>query len=180
MGRLDGRVAIVTGAGGGIGKEHALLLAKEGACVVVNDIGVRTSADAAVGRRRNHCSRRTGGGEYALGDLGRRRACRQTALDAFGTVDIVVNNATAGGINDIWRFTEEEFDATVDANLKGYFAMIKYAAPFMCRQGRGVIINTSSGSGSATLPQRVRRGQGRLDRPHPQRCPGARPLRCPL
>jgi NAD(P)-dependent dehydrogenase (short-subunit alcohol dehydrogenase family) len=69
------------------------------------------------------------------------------AVDAFGRLDIVINNATAGRNNDIWRFTEEDWDLTFDVNLKGYFAMIRSAAPYLCRQRSGVIINTSSGSG---------------------------------
>jgi 3-oxoacyl-[acyl-carrier protein] reductase len=84
--------------------------------------------------------------ESAAGFAG-AEAIVQQAVDAFGTVDILVNNATMIEVNDIWRFTEEQFDDTVNANFKGYFAMIKYAAPYMCRQGSGAIVNTSSGSG---------------------------------
>jgi NAD(P)-dependent dehydrogenase (short-subunit alcohol dehydrogenase family) len=69
------------------------------------------------------------------------------AIEAFGGIDILVNNATAGAINDLWRVTEEEWDRAFGVNLKGYFAMIRAAAPHMCRQGSGSIVNTSSGSG---------------------------------
>jgi 3-oxoacyl-[acyl-carrier protein] reductase len=147
MARLDGKVAIVTGAGGGIGRAHALLLAREGARVVVNDIGLRTGADAAgvvaeiteAGGEAvaNATSATWDGAESIVADT----------VEAFGTVDIVVNNATAGAVNDIWRFTEEEWDRTIGVNLKGYFAMIRAAAPVMCRRGSGAIVNTSSGSG---------------------------------
>ena len=65
-------------------------------------------------------------------------------MDEYGRVDILVNNATFGFNNDIWRFTEEEFDATVGSNLKGYFAMTKFVVPHMAAQGKGVIVNTSS------------------------------------
>jgi 3-oxoacyl-[acyl-carrier protein] reductase len=151
--RLAGKVVIVTGGAGSIGREHSKLFAKEGARVVVNDLGV-----AAVGDGQNASAERVAeeirgdGGEAIASSAsaatfaGAEAIVRQ-AVDAFGTVDILVNNATAGGINDIWRFSERQFDKTVDANFKGYFAMIKYAAPHMCRQGSGVIINTSSGSG---------------------------------
>jgi NAD(P)-dependent dehydrogenase (short-subunit alcohol dehydrogenase family) len=147
MGRLDGRVAIVTGAGGGIGKEHALLLAKEGACVVVNDIGVRTSADAA-----SVAAEITAAGGQAVASTASATwdgaaDVVQTAIDAFGRLDIVVNNATAGLNNDLWKFTEEEWDLTFDVNLKGYFALIREATPHLARQGRGAIVNTSSSSG---------------------------------
>lgn len=147
MGRLDGKVAIVTGAGGGIGREHALLFAREGASVVVNDIGLRTGADAASVVQEitdaggtavaNTTSATWDGAESIVADT----------VEAFGRVDIVVNNATAGAINDLWSFTEEEWDRTVGVNLKGYFAMIRAAAPHLCRQGSGAIVNTSSGSG---------------------------------
>jgi NAD(P)-dependent dehydrogenase (short-subunit alcohol dehydrogenase family) len=146
-GRLDGRVAIVTGAGGGIGREHALLLAREGAAVVVDDIGTRTGADA----------------DAVVADIvsagGRAVACTASAtwdgapdvvaaaLDAFGRVDILVNNATAGRNDDLWRFSEEELDRTLAVNLKGYFAMIREVTPHMARQGGGAIVSTSSSSG---------------------------------
>jgi NAD(P)-dependent dehydrogenase (short-subunit alcohol dehydrogenase family) len=151
--RLAGKVVIVTGGAGSIGREHSLLFAKEGARVVVNDLGV-----AAVGDGQKASAERVvdeiheaGGDAIAssasAATFAGAQAIVQQAVDAFGTVDILVNNATAGGINDMWRFSEKQFDKTVDANFKGYFAMIKYAAPYMCRQGSGVIINTSSGSG---------------------------------
>ncbi|MBX6387548.1 MAG: SDR family NAD(P)-dependent oxidoreductase [Frankia sp.] len=146
-GRLDGRVAIVTGAGGGIGREHALLLAREGAAVVVNDINTRTGADAAAVVEE---IRRAGGQAVASTDSATwdgAAAIVATAVEAFGGLDILINNATAGGNNDLWRFTEAEFDLTVDVNLKGYFAMIREAVPHLARRGGGVIVNTSSGSG---------------------------------
>jgi 3-oxoacyl-[acyl-carrier protein] reductase len=71
----------------------------------------------------------------------------QTALDSFGGVDILVNNATAGAMNDLWEFTEEQWNFTVGVNVSGYFATIRAAAPHMCRKGSGAIVNTSSGSG---------------------------------
>ena len=147
MARLEGKVAIVTGAGGGIGKEHALLLAEQGASVVVNDIGLRRGASAesvveeivaAGGAAVASTASATWDGATQIVD---------DTLAAFGRVDILVNNATAGAVNDLWRFTEAEWDRTVGVNLKGYFAMIRAVAPHLCRQGSGVIVNTSSGSG---------------------------------
>jgi NAD(P)-dependent dehydrogenase (short-subunit alcohol dehydrogenase family) len=147
MGRLDGKVAIVTGAGGGIGREHARLLAREGAKVVVNDIGWRTGADAAavVAEITDEGGTAVASTDSATWDGA--AAVVATAVDTWGTVDVLVNNATAGAINDLWNFTEEEWDRTVGVNLKGYFAMIRAAAPHMCRQGSGAVVNTSSGSG---------------------------------
>jgi 3-oxoacyl-[acyl-carrier protein] reductase len=147
MGRLDGKVAIVTGAGGGIGREHALLLAREGAKVVVNDTGLRTGADAAgvvkeIEAAGGIASANTTSATWdGAGDI------VAATLDTYGQLDVLINNATAGAINDLWKFTEEQWDRTVGVNLKGYYAMIRAAAPHLCRQGSGAIVNTSSGSG---------------------------------
>ncbi len=152
-GRLEGRVAIVTGGGGSIGTQHCLLLAAHGAKVVVNDIGASlvgvgqpSNADRVVTMIRD------AGGEAIADDNSAAtwagaEAIVQHAVDEYGRVDILVNNATFGFNNDIWNFTEEEFDATVASNLKGYFAMTKFVVPHMARQGKGAIVNTSSGSG---------------------------------
>jgi 3-oxoacyl-[acyl-carrier protein] reductase len=152
-GRLEGRVAIVTGGGGSIGTQHCLLLAKEGVKVVVNDIGASlVGIDQPSNADRVVTMIRDAGGE-AVADTNSAaswagaEAVVQHAIDEYGRVDILVNNATSGFNNDIWRFTEEEFDATVAANLKGYFAMTKFVVPHMAQQGKGAIVNTSSGSG---------------------------------
>jgi 3-oxoacyl-[acyl-carrier protein] reductase len=147
MGRLDGRVAIVTGAGGGIGKEHALLFAREGASVVVNDIGARTGADAAAVVAEITAAGGTAVANTSSATWSGAAEIVQTAIDAFGRVDILVNNATAGGNNDLWKFSEHEWDLTFEVNLKGYYALIREATPHLARQGGGAIVNTSSSSG---------------------------------
>jgi len=146
-GRLDGKVAVVTGAGGGIGREHARLFAAEGASVLVNDLGTRTGADAA-----GVVAEIAAAGGTAVADTGTATwegasAIVQHALDAFGRLDILVNNATAARNADLWRVTEAEWDLALDVNLKGYFGLIREAAPHLCGQGSGAIVNTSSGSG---------------------------------
>lgn len=147
MGRFDGQVAIVTGAGGGIGREHALLFAREGAAVVVNDIGARTGADAesVVAEIVEHGGRAVASTASATWDGATDVV--GTAIEAFGRVDALVNNATAGRNDDLWRFAESEWDRTLDVNLTGYFAMIRAVTPHMARQGGGAIVNTSSSSG---------------------------------
>jgi 3-oxoacyl-[acyl-carrier protein] reductase len=147
MGRLDGKVAIVTGAGGGIGREHALLLAREGAKVVVNDTGLRTGADAAAVVREIEAVGGIASANTTSATWDGAEDIIAATIDIFGRLDILINNATAGAINDLWKFTEAQWDRTVGVNLKGYFAMIRAAAPYLCRQGSGVIVNTSSGSG---------------------------------
>jgi NAD(P)-dependent dehydrogenase (short-subunit alcohol dehydrogenase family) len=147
MGRLDGRVAIVTGAGGGIGREHALLLAREGAAVLVNDLGTRTGSDAqsvveairaAGGTAAANTTSATWDGAHAIVDQ---------AVAEFGRVDILVNNATYQRNDDLWRYTESDFDRTIAVNLKGYFAMIAAVTPQMARQRAGAIVSTASASG---------------------------------
>ncbi len=147
MGRLDGKVAIVTGAGGGIGREHALLLAAEGAHVLVNDTGLRTGANAASVVAEIADAGGSAVASTASATFDGADEIVQTALDSFGGVDILVNNATAGAMNDLWKFTKEQWDFTVGVNVSGYFATIRAAAPHMCRKGSGAIVNTSSGSG---------------------------------
>jgi NAD(P)-dependent dehydrogenase (short-subunit alcohol dehydrogenase family) len=145
--RLDGKVAIVTGAGGGIGRQHALLLAGEGASVLVNDIGLRIGADADSVVAEIVSQGGTAIASKSSATWAGAPSIIAEALDSFGRIDILINNATAGRNNDIWRFTEEDWDLTFDVNLKGYFSMIRSAAPYLCRQRSGVVINTSSGSG---------------------------------
>jgi 3-oxoacyl-[acyl-carrier protein] reductase len=153
MQRLIGKVAIVTGAGGGIGREHALLLAEQGAKVVVNDLGVGKTGDSEMASASRVADEIIAlGGEAvpsaeSVATTAGSEAIVAAGLDAFGQVDILVNNATLLHANDIWRLTEDQWDAVLDVNLKGYFLMARAVSPTMCERGEGVIINTSSGSG---------------------------------
>ena len=155
MGMLDGKVAIVTGSGGGIGKCHALALAKEGAKVVVNDVGGDRSgagegtkmADTVVDEIK------AAGGEAAanydsVATMEGGKAIIQTAIDAFGRLDILVNNAGILRDKTLLKMDEAMWDGVIAVHLKGTFACTQPAAQFMKEQGEGGrIINTSSTSG---------------------------------
>lgn len=154
MGCLEGKVAIITGAGGGIGRAHALLFAKEGAKVVVNDLGCERDgtgrSDAAaqvVAEIQAQGGTAVANGE-AVGTMASAQRIVQAALDAFSRLDIFVNNAGILRDRTILNMTEEEWDQVIQVHLKGTFACTQAAARVMKEQGRGGrIINTSSSSG---------------------------------
>ena len=145
-------VAVVTGAGRGIGRAVAGALARQGMQVVVNDTGGSfdgRGTDVSVAELAAKEITETGGTARASTDSiatmeGAQRliAC---ALEAFGRVDVLVNNAGITRQNMIWDMTEDEFDQVVATNLKGTFACVKAAVPHMIEQRSGSIINMSSG-----------------------------------
>ncbi len=151
MGRFDGQVAVVTGAGGGLGRTHALLLAAEGARVVVNDYGgdshgtpgTSAMADAVVEEIR------AAGGE-AVADAHdvaiEGAAVVQTAIEAFGAVHVVVNNAGIAGGGAIDAIPPADFDRMLAIHLGGTLAVIRAAWPLLREQGYGRVVNTSSAS----------------------------------
>jgi len=155
MGLLDGKVAVVTGAGGGIGRCHALALAEHGARVVVNDIG---SARDGVGSSTQMADsvveeiRQAGGEAVAnyetVATVEGGAAIVQSAIDAFGRVDIVVNNAGILRDKTLLKMDESMWDAVIAVHLKGTFAVTQAGARRMVEQGDGGrVINTSSMSG---------------------------------
>jgi NAD(P)-dependent dehydrogenase (short-subunit alcohol dehydrogenase family) len=151
---LKGRVAVVTGAGRGIGREIALLMAQCGAQVVVNDYGGNESGVGGASAVADEVVRdiaAAGGTAVANHDSvssmeGGQRIVA-TALDAFGRIDIVVNNAGILRDRMIFNMTEEEWDAVVGTHLKGTFAVTRAAAPKMREQKWGRFINMTSTSG---------------------------------
>jgi len=155
-----GRVAIVTGAGRGIGREHALELARQGAKVVVNDLGVSNSgegggrgpADEVVQAIRHMGGEAvTNGADVA--DWAQAEGLVRQAIDEFGRLDVIVNNA--GFVRDrmFVSCSEEEWDAVIRVHLKGHFCVARHAAAYwrgQVKAGQEVdarIINTSSGAG---------------------------------
>ena len=160
MPRLDGKVAIVTGAGRGIGREHALALAEAGAKVVVNDLGATLAgegADATPAQQVVGEIEAAGGEAVANGDdvadfAGAERMVRQ-ARDAYGRLDILVNNAGITRDRMLVNMSEEEWDSVLTVHLKGHFAPTRHAAAYWREQSkagqevRGRVINTSSPSG---------------------------------
>jgi NAD(P)-dependent dehydrogenase (short-subunit alcohol dehydrogenase family) len=155
MGLLDGKVAIVTGAGRGIGRAEALCLAAEGAKVVVNDLGGEwdgTGRDERPARRVVDEVRDAGGMAIPNYDSvcnfdGARRIV-DAAVTEFGRLDLLVNNA--GFVRDrmLFNMSEEEFDSVVEVHLKGTFCMARWAARYFreTKQG-GSIVNTTSQAG---------------------------------
>jgi len=155
MGLLDGKVALVTGAGGGIGREHALALAKAGAKVVVNDLGGArdgTGGDAAMADQVVQEIRDLGGEAApnydSVAEVAGGAAMVQAAIDAFGRLDIVVNNAGILRDKTLSKMDEAMWDVVVAVHLKGTYCVTQPAFNHMKeRGGGGVIINTSSTSG---------------------------------
>src|SRR3954447_7767104 len=154
MGLLDGRVAVVTGSGRGIGREFALSMASEGAKVVVNDVGVSldgrgTDEDPAA----NTCKDIEAiGGEAvpsydSVTEFDGAERIIGTAVDAFGKIDILVNNAGIVRDRTLVKMSEEDFDAVVAVHMKGTFNTARHAAPLMKAAGYGRIINVTSQAG---------------------------------
>ncbi|MFJ7751037.1 SDR family oxidoreductase [Arthrobacter sp. NPDC097144] len=159
-GICEGRVAIVTGAGRGLGREHALELARQGAKVVVNDLGTTLNgAPEASGPARDVVALiRAEGGEAVsngadVANFEQAAGLVRQAIETFGRLDILVNNA--GFVRDrmLVNTTEEEWDAVIRVHLKGHFAPLRHAAEYWrgeAKAGRmpdARVINTSSGAG---------------------------------
>ena len=138
--RLEQKVAIVTGAASGIGRSTAILFAREGARLVLNDIDAR-GLDELVQTLPNGDVRCTIG-SVADEDVARRLA--HEAIAAFGCVDVLVNNAGVHFVKDITEMTVEEWDRLMDVNLKSMFLCCKHVIPHMLERRQGSIVNLAS------------------------------------
>ncbi|MEE9280824.1 MAG: SDR family NAD(P)-dependent oxidoreductase [Myxococcota bacterium] len=155
MGLVDGKVAIVTGAGGGLGREHALLLAKEGASVVVNDLGGSRDGSGAGTAMADQVVEqiKSAGGEAvascdSVSTVEGGENILKTALDAFGRVDVLVNNAGILRDKTLANTDEETWDNVIEVHLKGTYCVTRPVYTHMKEGGHGgVIVNTSSTSG---------------------------------
>lgn len=152
--RFDGRVAVITGAGSGLGRSHALMLAARGAKIVVNDLGstpdshgaAQSAADTVVDEIRS------AGGEAvanydSVSTWSGGEAIIKSAIDAFGRIDILINNAGFLRDRSIAKMTEEEYRGIIEVHLNGSFFVTRAAFPHMREAGYGRLLFTSSGAG---------------------------------
>ena len=152
--RFDGKVAIVTGAGGGLGRSHALELARRGAKVVVNDLGgsvdgsggSSSAADAVVAEIKAAGGEAISNGSSVTDDKGVENMVKQT-MDAYGRIDILINNAGILRDKSFVKMDIGDFQLVVDVHLLGTVKPTKAVFPIMKEQGYGRIMVTSSSSG---------------------------------
>ncbi|MBN6053575.1 SDR family oxidoreductase [Nonomuraea sp. RK-328] len=152
--RFDDRVAIVTGAGHGLGRSHALLLAERGAKVVVNDLGgALDGSGASAGPAAEVVELITKNGGQAVANADNvatpegANAIVQAAIDTYGRIDIVVNNAGILRDRSFGKMTVEEFDAVLAVHVRGSYLVSRAAYPYMKEAGYGRVVNTSSPAG---------------------------------
>ena len=162
MGMLDGKVAIITGAGRGLGREEALAMAKEGCNLVINDLGAGfdgsgepTKIADQVAEECKKFGVKAVGNYDSVTDFEKAKGMIDQAISEFGKLDIVVNNAGILRDRMLFNMTEKEFDDVIGVHLKGTFNMTRHASAYFRQQGKsdpnlknfGTIINTASDAG---------------------------------
>ena len=157
---LKGKAAIVTGGGRGIGREVALLLAKEGASVIVNDPGVGRGGEATDERPADEVVaeiKKAGGKAQAnydsVADYQKAGAMVRRCVEDYGKIDILINVAGMLRERMIWNMTEDDFDTVVNVHLKGHWAMSHHAIKYMRQAGHGRIVNFSSDAFKGSVGQ---------------------------
>ena len=171
MGSLDGRITVITGAGRGLGRAHALLFAEEGARVVVNDLGsdpTGSGGDPTAAESVVEEIRAAGGEAVATHDdvstWAGGQALIRTAIETFGGLDVLVNNAGILRDRALVHMTEEEWDTVIDVHLKGHFVTTRFAAEYWREQFKAgtpraaAVIHTSSTSGLLGNPGQTNYG----------------------
>ncbi len=151
--RFEGKVALVTGAGSGIGEATALALGAEGASVLVADVRL-AGAESTAARIRAEGGAAAG----SAGDVSSASDCRRLvalAIQAFGQLDVLVNNAGIGATGTVLTTDEDTFDRLLAVNVKGTFLMSKAALEVMVPRRSGVIVNAGSIAGLAAIPDRA-------------------------
>ncbi len=145
-GQLDGKVALITGAGSGIGRASALAFAREGAKVAVADIVVEGGEETV------RMVKEAGGEAFFIkvdvSNAAEVEAMVNTVVDTYGRIDCAYNNAgIEGRLASTDEYPEDVFDKVIDINLTGVWLCMKYELPHMLKQGSGAIVNTASGAG---------------------------------
>lgn len=172
MGVLEGRVAVITGAGRGIGREHALLFAREGASVVVNDLGGSNEGEGAdAGPAHQVVDEIVSAGGKAVANTDNiatwdgAAGLIEQAISEFGGLDVVVNNAGILRDGFIAGMDESQWDSVLTVHLKGHFSVLRHAATYWKSQSKdgsqpnAAVVNTASGSG-LTVPNAVQANYG--------------------
>jgi|SRR5579871_5928206 len=151
--RLEDKVCLITGAGSGIGEASALLFAREGARVAVTDI----DADAA-GRTvaKIHAEGGDADARYVdVADLASTQDCARWAIERFGRIDVLFNNAGISGVGDVFETDADLFDRVMSVNVRGVYLMTRAVAGYMVERGSGSIVNMSSSIAQIGLARRV-------------------------
>jgi NAD(P)-dependent dehydrogenase (short-subunit alcohol dehydrogenase family) len=150
VGKLDGKVVLITGAGSGIGRATALLFSEEGAKIVVSDVSKESGEESV------HLVTKRGGVAIFVGtDVTKSRdvkAMVEKSIRTFGKIDVLYNNAGISPSGKITDISEKDWDSVMNINLKGVFLCSKYVVPNMLRAGGGVIVNTASAFGLNAFP----------------------------
>jgi len=153
MGRLQGKVCLITGAGSGIGQASARLFAKEGAAVVVADIDLRAAKATVAGIRKT--KGKAAAEQVDVTDEAQAVALAQRVVKRFKRIDVLFNNAGISGVGDVLETTPELFDRVMTVNVRGVYLMSRAVVPHMIKQRSGSIINMSSCIADIGLARRV-------------------------